>query len=85
MQGEPIAQARKAIDASLAALAEGDSFGLLAFDGQVESMHATLVPATHERREQARIFLNQADARGGTELAEGVHPAAQLLGGKGVF
>ncbi len=46
-------------------------------------MHPALVPATREQRECARAFLKQVDARGGTELAEGVHQAAQVLGGAG--
>ena len=34
MQGEPIAQARKAIEACLGVLSETDSFGLVAFDNE---------------------------------------------------
>jgi Ca-activated chloride channel family protein len=83
MAGEPIAQARNAIEACLAALAEEDWFGLLVFDDHVEAMHEALVPATREQRECARAFLKRADARGGTELAKGVHQAARVLGGEG--
>jgi Ca-activated chloride channel family protein len=36
MQGPPIEQARKAVEACLGALGEGDSFGLVAFDSDVE-------------------------------------------------
>ncbi|SPF52475.1 hypothetical protein SBA4_5080011 [Candidatus Sulfopaludibacter sp. SbA4] len=80
MAGEPIAQARKAIEACLAAFTEEDSFGLMAFDDRIEAMHPTLVPATREQRESARSFLKLADARGGTELAEAVDQAARVLG-----
>jgi Ca-activated chloride channel homolog len=83
MQGEPIAQARKAIEACLAALTAEDTFGLMVFDDSVEAMHPALVPATREQRECARAFLKHADARGGTKLAVGVHQAAQALGGEG--
>lgn len=83
MQGEPIAQARKAIEACLGALAEEDSFDLMAFDDRVEAMDSALVPATREQRERARAFLRDVDARGGTELAEGVREAARALGGEG--
>jgi Ca-activated chloride channel homolog len=83
MQGEPIAQARKAIEACLAALSEQDAFLLMAFDDHVEAMHSELVPATLEQRESARAFLKRVDARGGTELAAGVQEAARLLGGEG--
>jgi Ca-activated chloride channel family protein len=83
MQGEPIAQARKAIEACLAALSEQDAFLLVAFDDRVEAMHPALVQATREERESARTFLKQVDARGGTELATGVQEAARALGGQG--
>src|ERR1039458_10326903 len=56
MQGEPITQARKAIEACLATLTEEDSFGLMVFDNSVEAMHSALVLATREQRERARTF-----------------------------
>jgi len=83
MGGEPIAQARKAIEACLAVLSEEDSFDLLAFDDRVEALHAALVPATREQRDSARAFLKKVDARGGTQLAAGVKAAAQALAGEG--
>jgi len=81
MEGEPIEQARKAIEACLAALTIEDTFALMVFDDSVEAMHPALVPATGEQRECARAFLKNAKARGGTKLAEGVHQAARVLGG----
>jgi Ca-activated chloride channel family protein len=83
MEGEPIAQARKAIEACLATLTESDSFALLAFDDEVEAMQKQLSPATREERAGARAFLNRVIARGGTELANGVREAARILGGEG--
>lgn len=83
MQGEPIAQARKATEACLAVLADNDSFGLVAFDDRVESMSDSLLPGSRETREKARAFLAQVDARGGTELAKGFLEAARMLGGEG--
>jgi Ca-activated chloride channel homolog len=83
MQGAPIAQARKAIEACLAALSAEDQFGLVAFDNQVETMHASLLPGTRENRARAKTFLTSVDARGGTELASGFEAAAAMLGGAG--
>jgi Ca-activated chloride channel family protein len=83
MQGVPIAQAKKAIEACLAALSGDDLFGLVAFDDQVETMDSSLQPGSREQRERARAFLKQVDARGGTELAEGVLAAARILNGSG--
>lgn len=81
MGGEPISQARKAIEACLGALSENDSFGLIAFDNVPEMFHPTLQMASREVRDEARKFLKQIDARGGTELAAGVQAAAGLLQG----
>jgi len=83
MNGEPMAQAKKAIEACLALLSPEDSFCLVAFDNQVEAMDRSLQPGNREQRERARSFLKQVDARGGTELAEGVSAAARILDGSG--
>src|SRR5262245_49375247 len=80
MQGTPIAQAKKAIEACLGALAPDDTFGIVAFDDKIERFHPTLLPGTRESRGDAAAFLNHIDARGGTELANGVETAADLLG-----
>lgn len=83
MQGAPIAQARRAIEGCLAVLAESDSFGLVAFDDQVETMHASLLSGSRQNRDRARAFLSQVDARGGTELAKAFLEAARMLNGGG--
>lgn len=83
MQGGPIQQARKAIEACLGALSATDEFGLIAFDDKVESCSPTLLPATKDNRQKAREFLVGIDARGGTELLLGVEHAAVILKGAG--
>ena len=83
MQGVPIAQARKAIEACLAVLEEDDSFGLVAFDNEIESMEPSLLLGTRENREKARAFLDSVQARGGTELAKGFLEASRMLDGAG--
>jgi Ca-activated chloride channel family protein len=83
MQGEPLSQARKAIDACLGVLSETDSFGLVAFDNEVLTFQPALVSGTRKLRDKAHEFLMQVDARGGTELARGFLEAAKLLDGGG--
>ncbi len=83
MQGAPIAQARKAVEACLAALRDCDSFALLAFGDRVESMSPKPQPATLECRDAARAFLKRIDAQGGTALAKGIQAAADALGNQG--
>jgi Ca-activated chloride channel family protein len=79
MQGAPLAQAAKAIDACLAALSANDYFGLVAFDDSAETCDSQLLLGTRENRDRAHQFLQRITARGGTELARGVLKAAELL------
>jgi Ca-activated chloride channel family protein len=81
MQGAPIEQARRAVEACLGALSDQDRFGIVAFDNQIESLAPGLIPADHDGRERARRFLAGVEARGGTELAAGVATAAAMLAG----
>ena len=84
MQGPPLQQAVKSINACLGALSEQDQFGLIAFDDQVEAFAgSTLVQGSREHRGTAREFLKRLDARGGTELAAGFAEAARMLGSGG--
>ena len=83
MNGSPIQQARKAVEACLGALAADDRFGVVAFDDRVEVFRSSLAQGTSESREQAREFLRGIDARGGTELAAGISKAAAMLGRAG--
>lgn len=83
MRGEPILQARQAIEACLGALSETDSFGLVAFDNQALAFQPALVPGTREMRDRAHEFLRQVEARGGTELSLGFLEAAKLFEGQG--
>lgn len=83
MAGEPMVQARRALELCIAPLAANDSFGIVAFDNSVQPFSPRLLPATRENVEGATEFLAQVDARGGTELALGVESSAQLLNGEG--
>ena len=80
MQGAPIDQAKKAIEACLATLGTEDRFGLVAFDNKTDDFRPTLQPGTREHRNDAAAFLKRIGARGGTELAAGVEAAAAMLG-----
>ncbi len=83
MAGDPLMQARKAIDACLGALAETDSFGLVAFGNDAQTFQPALVSGTRELRDRAHQFLMQVQAAGGTQLANGFLAAAKLLAGDG--
>ncbi|HUQ91344.1 MAG TPA: VIT and VWA domain-containing protein [Bryobacteraceae bacterium] len=82
MQGAPIQQARKAIEACLGALSAEDEFGLIAFDDRTEVFQPSLTPGTKENRKKAGEFLRAMEARGGTELTPAVDHAARICGGE---
>ncbi len=83
MEGAPLTQAAKAIEACLATLSEADAFGLVAFDDAVETCDSRLLAGTRENRGRAHRFLDSIAARGGTELARGFQQAVVLLEGRG--
>jgi len=85
MQGRPLAAARRALAACLAALREGDAFALVAFDTETERFAGPegLLPATRENVEQGRRFLERIEAGGGTEILRGLARGAELLGEAG--
>ena len=83
MGGEPMIQARRAIEACLGTMAPGDQFGIVAFDDRIESLSESMLDGSQRSREMARNFLNMVDARGGTELAAGFMAAAKMLGAEG--
>ncbi len=83
MDGEPLAQAHRALRACLAALDETDRFGIVAFGTVTERFRETLVPANRENRRAADGWLGGICAQGGTELASAVATASALLNEEG--
>lgn len=83
MGGAPMQQARNAVKACLGALSNRDTFGIVAFDSRTEQFRPSLLQGTMEHREAAARFLDAVDARGGTELAQGLEAALLLLGKQG--
>ena len=79
MQGTPISQAKKAIEACLGALDEQDQFGLVTFSSSSEVFRDHLEDATSKNREAAGKFLDAVEANGGTEMSAGLERAAEVL------
>jgi len=79
MCGKPFEQATRAIVAGIAALRPDDRFSIVAFDQEAEALSRTLLEASDENRDLARRFLAGIVTGGGTELADGVHKAAEIL------
>ncbi len=81
MQGVPLAQARKALEACLGVLSDNDQFNIIAFDNQVKNFRSKMVEATRSNLDQARGFLEAIEPGGGTELAKALTDAVKLLRG----
>lgn len=79
MDGTPINQAKRALKACLGALSTDDEFGIVAFDDNVELLEERLIPADLDGIQKAHQFIDNIEARGGTELANGFLAAARLL------
>jgi uncharacterized protein YegL len=79
MQGTPLHQAKKAIEACFGALDEHDQFGLVTFSSGSEVFRDHLEEATAKNRQAARKFLDAVTSDGGTEMAAGLRRAAELL------
>ncbi len=79
MGGEPMRQAKAAVEACLGGLSPGDRFGVPAFDSYAESASDSLLAVDETGRQTARGFLRGVDAHGGTELFAGIEAAAAML------
>jgi len=80
MQGTPINQAKKAIEACLGALDEGDQFGLVTFSNATDVYSDHPEHVTFKNRQAAGKFLAAVTADGSTEMAAGLERAVELLG-----
>jgi Ca-activated chloride channel homolog len=69
MNGTPMEQAKKAVEAGLGALSEEDLFGVVTFDDKIDEFRDKLAHGTMAERDSVRKFLSGIHARGGTELA----------------
>ena len=81
MQGVPLGQARKALEACLGVLRDNDQFNIIAFDDGVKTFRSKMAEATRSNLDQARGFLEGIEAGGGTELAQALTEAIKLLRG----
>lgn len=82
MDGWKMVAARRAAGRIVDTLTSADRFSVLAFDTVVETaplLPAGLVAATDRHRFRAIEHLAQVEARGGTEMAEPLRQAADLL------
>ena len=79
MQGEKIQQAKKAMKYIVNALNADDRFGLVQFNTDVDSFHSELVHATPENKKSAAAFIENLEARGGTNIGDALSTGATML------
>ncbi len=78
MEGECIEAAKAALKACLSALKPEDSFGLIAFDDQLDNFSKQMVSASTVQRRKAGVWLQGVGARGGTEMEMALRAAERL-------
>ncbi|HEY8077238.1 MAG TPA: VIT domain-containing protein [Labilithrix sp.] len=81
MGGSSIEEARTALRLCLRQLREGDRFAILAFDDRVETFSPGLVPFSPSTLARADAWIEQVEARGGTEMLAPLVAAADLAPG----
>ena len=77
MRGEKMEQARDALRYCLNHLGRRDHFGLVAFSTDVDAFRDELRPAS--AREDALYFVDQLEARGGTNINDALLAATRML------
>lgn len=91
MQGPKIEQARKAAQTIVGALNDKDRFNIIRFSGDVASFRPSVVPASKENREAARLFVEGFRAVGGTAIDDALQqglasiPKAEERAGRAPF
>jgi Ca-activated chloride channel family protein len=79
MTGEKIDQCKRALNFIVNSLAPTDRFGIVQFNTDVEQFRSQLVLATDENKKAATSFINDLEARGGTNISGALADAGDLL------
>ncbi len=79
MQGERLSENKKALKYLVNALTAADRFSIVEFNTDVESYKTQLVPATAENKKAALSFINDLEARGGTNIGDALKTATTML------
>jgi Ca-activated chloride channel family protein len=75
MTGQPLWQARDAINAALDRLERGDTFQIMNFSSDVRQFASRPLDATYDNIERARDYVRRLGADGGTEMLSGIRAA----------
>jgi Ca-activated chloride channel family protein len=81
MSGEKIEQNKKALKYVINALSPDDRFGIVQFNTDVEAYRTDLMPATAANKKTAESFINDLEARGGTNISDALQMGCKMLSG----
>ncbi|MDR3614912.1 MAG: VIT and VWA domain-containing protein [Candidatus Obscuribacterales bacterium] len=79
MQGDKIQQSKKALRYMIGALHPEDNFAILQFNTDVDAFKSKVLPATAENKKAAMAFIDDLEARGGTNIGDALHMGASML------
>jgi Ca-activated chloride channel family protein len=80
MQGERMEQNKKALKYLINSLGADDKFSIVQFNTDVDSFKPTLVQATAENKKAAETFVDELEARGGTNIGDALKTGVTMLG-----
>lgn len=75
MNGQPIAQAKKAVERALRSMTPGDTFQLINFSNHASQLGSMPLAATPENVRRGLAYLESLQGEGGTMMIEGIKAA----------
>ncbi len=82
MSGEKMDQCRKSLKFVVDALNPNDRFSLVQFNTDAEAFNGELLEATADNKAKARAFIDDLNARGGTNIGEALSTGLTILNSK---
>src|SRR6185437_9382876 len=79
MQGERMKQNKKALKYLVNSLGENDRFNIVQFNTDVDEFKSGLMPANAANKKAAMSFIDDLEARGGTNISDALKNAATML------
>ncbi len=79
MQGEKMSQLKLALKYVVNALNPADKFSIVQFNTDAEALKSQLMLATAENKKQAIAFIDDLDARGGTNIGDALSMGTTML------
>jgi len=75
MAGQPIAQAKRAIERALRRLRPGDTFQIIRFSNNASQLGPVPLPVTKENIRRGQRYVRSLNSAGGTHMIEGIRAA----------